>query len=82
MPDRRLGSGPANLARALGLDGAWDGDPLTRSGGRLRIRSGAPVPDEAVVHGPRVGISRAVETPWRFHVAGNPHVSGPRRAGG
>lgn len=82
VPDRRLASGPANLARALGLDGAWDGDALTRSAGRLRIRSGAAVPDDEVVAGPRVGISRAVETPWRFHVAGNPHVSGPRRAGG
>jgi DNA-3-methyladenine glycosylase len=82
VPDRRLASGPANLARALGLDGAWHGEGLTAASGRLRIRAGAPVPDEQVVAGPRVGITRGVDTAWRFLVAGNPHVSGPRRTGG
>ena len=32
----------------------------------------------AVVMGARVGITKAVELPWRFYVAGNPHVSHPR----
>ena len=82
VPDRRLASGPANLAQALGLDGGWGGEPLTRAAGLLRIRAGLPVPDADVATGRRIGISRGVETPWRFHVAGNPHVSGPRRAGG
>lgn len=82
VPDPRLASGPANLARALGLDGSWHGDPVTRARGRLRVRAGASVPDGEVLAGPRVGITRGVETPWRFRVAGNPHVSGPRRTGG
>ena len=82
VPDRRLASGPANLARALGLDGGWHGEGLVSSSGRLRIRAGAPVADEEVVIGPRVGITRGVETAWRFRLAGNPHVSGPRRTGG
>jgi DNA-3-methyladenine glycosylase len=82
VPLRRLASGPANLARALGLDGGWHGEGLTRASGRLRLRAGTPVPDEAVVAGPRVGITRGTQTPWRFHVVGNPHVSGPRRTGG
>lgn len=34
-----------------------------------------------VVQGPRVGISRAVERPWRFAIGGNPHVSRPRPPG-
>ena len=80
--DRQLASGPANLARALGLDGGWDGDPLTVASSRLRIRAGVPCADVDVLVGPRVGISRGVETPWRFRVAGNPHVSGARRAEG
>ncbi|MGD9530707.1 MAG: DNA-3-methyladenine glycosylase [Candidatus Nanopelagicales bacterium] len=75
-PARRLASGPANLARALGLDGSWHGDDVTRARGRLRVRAGEP-PAE-VVAGPRVGITRAVDVPWRFSVAGDPHVSSPR----
>lgn len=75
-PARRLASGPANLARALGLDGAWHGDDVTRARGRLRVRGGAPAPE--VVAGPRVGITRAVDVPWRFSIAGDPHVSAPR----
>lgn len=81
-PDRRLASGPANLAVALGVDGAWDGLSVVARGSALRVLEGAPVGDADVVAGPRVGITRAVGTPWRFHVADNPCVSGPRRAGG
>ena len=75
-PQRRLASGPANLARALGLDGAWHGDDVTRAAGRLRVRAGS-APAE-VLAGPRVGITRAVEVPWRFSAAGDPTVSAPR----
>ena len=81
-PARRLAAGPANLAVALGVDGGWDGLDVVARGARLRLRPGTPAADDEVVAGPRVGISRAADTPWRFHVAGNPHVSGMRRAGG
>jgi DNA-3-methyladenine glycosylase len=80
--ERRLASGPANLAVALGVDGAWDGRSVVARGSALRVLEGEPVADGDVVAGPRVGITRAVGTPWRFHLAGNPCVSGPRRAGG
>jgi DNA-3-methyladenine glycosylase len=76
-----LASGPANLAAALGVDGSWDGADVVGRGA-LTLRPGAPIPDEDVAVGPRVGISRAADTPWRFWVAGNPCVSRPRRAGG
>ena len=80
--ERRLASGPANLAVALGVDGAWDGLSVIARGSALRVLEGEPVGDKDVVAGPRIGITRAVGTPWRFHLAGNPCVSGPRRAGG
>jgi DNA-3-methyladenine glycosylase len=82
VPTRRLARGPANLAQALGLDGGWTGTDVVGRGSPLRVRAGAPVPDGAVVVGPRVGISRAQDVPWRFRVAGDPHVSGPRRGEG
>lgn len=82
VPDRALASGPANLAACLGLDGAWTGTDVTRPGGLVRVRAGEAVEGAAVEASPRVGITRAVEVPWRFRLAGNPHVSGPRRTGG
>jgi DNA-3-methyladenine glycosylase len=82
VADRVLASGPANLAVCLGLDTGWTGTDVVAARSPLRLRAGEPVPDDEVVAGPRVGITRAVEIPWRFRVAGNPHVSGPRRAGG
>jgi DNA-3-methyladenine glycosylase len=81
-PAVRLASGPANLAAALGVDAERNGTDLLAPGATLRLERGAPVADEEVLRGPRVGVSRAAETPWRFFVAGNPCVSAPRRAGG
>ncbi|HSN05980.1 MAG TPA: DNA-3-methyladenine glycosylase [Candidatus Angelobacter sp.] len=78
----RLASGPGNLAAALGLDGTWAGIDVVAPGSALRLRAGTPVAEEEVAVGPRIGVSRGVETPWRFLVDGNPCVSGPRRTRG
>ncbi len=77
-PDLRLASGPGNLAAALGLDAAWNDLDLTGTEGTLRLRGATPVPDSDVITAPRVGISRAVDTLWRYAVADDLHVSGPR----
>jgi DNA-3-methyladenine glycosylase len=37
-----------------------------------------PGEEPEVVTGPRIGITKAVERPWRFCAAGSPHVSRPR----
>jgi DNA-3-methyladenine glycosylase len=76
VPVRRLASGPANLAAALGLDGADNGLDVTRASGSLRLRAGAATGE--IVRAPRVGISRAVDVAWRFALAGDLHVSAPR----
>ena len=75
--DRDLCSGPARLAQAFGIDRQQDGIDLVsgKSGFALLDDGVAPPPDP--VSGPRIGISRAVEHPWRWYVGGNVHVSKP-----
>lgn len=77
LPDSRLARGPGNVARALGVTLAHDGLDLTR--GRLWI-SNRPRERQGrrVASGPRIGIGPARERAWRFHLEGNPCVSGPR----
>ena len=75
----RLASGPANLAACLGLDVASNGLDVTTSASPVRVRRGTTARDDQVAVGPRIGISRAVDVPWRFRIVGDPHVSGDRR---
>lgn len=69
----QLCSGPGKLAKALGVTGEDHGRDLCQdpefaiypTSKRLQVASG-----------PRIGITRAVDLPWRFHAEGNLHVSG------
>ncbi|MEO7431491.1 MAG: DNA-3-methyladenine glycosylase [Dokdonella sp.] len=71
--ERELCSGPARLCQAFGIRGSDDGIDLVA--GRYRIASdGMPPPIEPAVT-PRVGISRAINLPWRWYVPDNRHVS-------
>lgn len=72
-PEARVLSGPGKIGRAFGLTLADNGRDLTR--GPLGIAAGTPVPDAQVVVGQRVGISRAVDFPYRFYVKGSRSVS-------
>jgi DNA-3-methyladenine glycosylase len=69
----RLCSGPGRLAQALGLSSEHDGLPLSKPPFELIERTGQP----DLVSGPRVGISKAIEQPWRFGLAGSPYLSRP-----
>jgi DNA-3-methyladenine glycosylase len=71
---RLLCSGPGRLTQALGISGAHDGLALDSPPFELL----APSEPADVVVGPRVGITRAVELPWRYSVSGSPFVSRPR----
>jgi len=68
---RALCSGPGKLTQALGITGEHDGLPLDRPPFELLSRATAV----AVVRGPRVGISKAVDKPWRFGLADSAFVS-------
>ncbi len=80
-----LGSGPGKLCAALGIDERHNGadlldpaSPVRLVAGGVDAAGGGDEPDALeIVSGPRVGITKAVERPWRFAIAGNPHVSRP-----
>jgi DNA-3-methyladenine glycosylase len=61
--DRDLARGPGRLCQALGID-RGDNEVLV---------PGDPVDD--VSSGPRVGLRKAADRPWRFWVTGDPTVS-------
>ncbi len=77
VPDDRLARGPGNLAEALGLTLDDLGTDLLTSDD-VHLGPEVPMPDD-VLTGPRVGVSRAADVPWRFWLAGEPSVSAYRR---
>jgi DNA-3-methyladenine glycosylase len=70
---RLLASGPGRLCQALGVTRADDGLPLDRPPFELRERRTEP---ELVV-GPRIGITKAADLPWRYGLAGSRFLSRP-----
>ena len=71
--DWLLCSGPGKLCQALGVTRALNGASLAAAPFEL---APAPIGIE-VVSGPRIGISKAVDVPWRFGLAGSRYVSKP-----
>lgn len=74
---RALCSGPGKLCQALAITRALDGAPLDEPPFALIARAETP----PIAVGPRIGISKAVETPWRFGWAASPFLSRPFRSG-
>ena len=80
--DRDLARGPARLAAALGLTGTEGGIDLLAARQHVRLTGSlGSVVQEDVATGPRVGLTKAAETPWRFWVRDDLTVS-PYRPGG
>ncbi len=73
---RELCSGPGKLTVALGIGLELNNARLDRPPFELRGRSARRRGVE-VTTGPRVGISKATELPWRFCAAGSPYLSRP-----
>jgi DNA-3-methyladenine glycosylase len=72
---RMLCSGPGKLCQAMAVTRAHNGLALTAPPFALLPPAG-PV---ALAVGPRIGISKAVELPWRFGEAGSRFLSKPFR---
>jgi DNA-3-methyladenine glycosylase len=71
--EQDLCNGPGKLTQALGIE--LDLNATSLLDGPIVIEPRAADPELAV--GTRIGITRAVELPWRFCERGNPHVSRP-----
>jgi len=74
--ERLLCSGPGRLCEALKVTGAHNGLRLDAPPFELRARSVTP----EIAVGVRIGITKAVDTPWRYGVAGSRFLSRPFRA--
>ena len=79
---RDLARGPARLCQALAIDRSQDGTDVCAADSPLRVRTGRVWPpasarsgERNISTGPRVGVSRAAEIPWRFWITGEPTVS-------
>jgi DNA-3-methyladenine glycosylase len=78
VPTRDLARGPGRLCQALDIDRSLDGADVCVAVSPLRVRwPGARTTDRSanIRSGPRVGIARAAEVPWRFWLDGEPSVS-------
>jgi DNA-3-methyladenine glycosylase len=71
LAERALCSGPGKLCQALGVTNAHDGLALDEPPFELFERDGAP----EIATGPRIGITRAIDHPWRYGLAGSPFLS-------
>lgn len=74
----RLARGPGNLCRALGITMADGGTELFGERALVTLICGDLLSE--ITSGPRVGVSRAAERPWRFWITGDPSVSAYRRS--
>lgn len=87
VADTALARGPGNLTRALGITIADLGadlgaDPGAEPTGAESVRlylPPHPIADTALSCGPRVGVRRSADWPWRFWITGHPTVSAYRR---
>ena len=71
--ERALCSGPGKLCQALAVSIKHNGLALDRPPFELRAR--ATVPE--IVTGPRIGITKAVDAPWRYGLKGSKFLSKP-----
>jgi len=76
--ERLLCSGPGKLTEALGVGLELNGASALEAPFELRAPRGAWSGVE-VTTGPRIGISKAIERPWRFCAAESPYLSRPLR---
>jgi DNA-3-methyladenine glycosylase len=75
VSDRLLCSGPGRVGQALDIVHGFNSKSLAQKPFQLLPAIGSV----DIVCGPRIGISKAIELPWRFGLAGSPYLSKPFR---
>jgi DNA-3-methyladenine glycosylase len=70
---RLLCAGPGRVGQALGITREFNGFALDKPPFQVL----AAAHNMKVMHGPRIGISKAVDVPWRFGLAGSRFLSRP-----
>ena len=68
-----LTNGPAKLCQALGIDRSMNGHDLAESPMRLVMKPA--LAEDKVTATTRIGISKAVDMPWRFYLTESHFVS-------
>lgn len=77
VADAGLARGPGNLCSALGITMQHNGTDVFDRSGPVRVTLGH---EATAMSGPRVGVSKAADRPWRFWLAHRPEVSVYRRS--
>ncbi len=68
-------NGPAKLCNAMHITRGENGLDLTNEKSGLWIKENKIIEPENIVTTTRIGISQAVDYPWRFYIKDNPWVS-------
>jgi DNA-3-methyladenine glycosylase len=77
VPDERLlCAGPGRLCEALGISDAQYGLALDKPPFQIFARSG----EVEIANGPRIGLTKAADHPWRYGLKGSPFLSKPFKA--
>jgi DNA-3-methyladenine glycosylase len=74
--ERLLCAGPGRVCEALGITRAHNGLPLDAAPFELRRRTRKV----EIAVGPRIGLTKAVDQPWRYGLAGSRFLSKPFKA--
>jgi DNA-3-methyladenine glycosylase len=74
--ERLLCAGPGRLCEALGITDAQYGLPLDKPPFQIFARPG----EVEVANGPRIGLTKAADHPWRYGLKGSPFLSKPFKA--
>ncbi len=76
---RQWTNGPAKLAKAMAIDGEFNGTDLCQPNSLIWIEDGLPIPYESICIGPRIGLGNTPEPwlsmPWRYWIRDNVFVS-------
>jgi DNA-3-methyladenine glycosylase len=79
VTDRDLCRGPGRLCQALGITVAHNAADLVGGDLGVRLVDDGVAPPVAPGVSVRIGLTKGADSPWRFFVPGDHHVSGPVR---